>query len=121
MSTPYDFTELTDELWAKVEPLLDLFKRKRSGGPLPISPRNILNGIIFRLKTGCPWSMIPKCYGSKSTVHEHYRRGAKNGVFDQVLEICMKDYYSHQGLHLSWQSMDGFLIQAPVRTKKRCS
>lgn len=120
MSTPYDFTELPDGLWAKFEPLLEPFKRKRSGGSPPISSRSIMNGIIFRLKTGCQWNMIPKCYGSKSTIHEHYRRWAKHGVFDQLMKICLEDYHRQQGLHLSWQSMDGSLIQAPVRTKKRC-
>ena len=120
MGTPYDFTELPDELWAQLEPLLDPFKRKRSGGSPPISSRNIMNGIIFRLKTGCQWSMIPRSYGSKSAIHEHYRRWAKHGVFDQLMKICLEDYHRQQGLHLSWQSMDGSLIQAPVRTKKRC-
>ena len=120
MSTPYDFTELPDGLWAKFEPLLEPFKRKRSGGSPPISSRSIMNGIIFRLKTGCQWNMIPKCYGSKSTIHEHYRRWAKHGVFDQLMKICLEDYHRQQGLHLLWQSMDGSLIQAPVRTKKRC-
>ena len=70
MSTKYDFTELPDELWAQLEPLLDPFKRKRSGGSAPISSQNIMNGIIFRLKTGCQWSMIPRSYGSKSAIHE---------------------------------------------------
>ncbi|QAZ66805.1 transposase [Solidesulfovibrio carbinolicus] len=119
MSTPYDFTELPDELWTQLEPLLDPFKRKRSGGSAPISSRNIMNGIIFRLKTGCQWSMIPRSYGSKSAIHEHYRRWARRGVFDQLIKICLENYHLQQGLHFSWQSMDGSLIQAPVRTKKR--
>ena len=119
MSTPYDFTELPDDLWAQLEPLLDPFKRKRSGGSAPISSRNIMNGIIFRLKTGCQWSMIPRSYGSKSAIHEHYRRWARRGVFNQLMKICLENYHLQQGLHLSWQSMDGSLIQAPVRTKKK--
>lgn len=63
---------------------------KRSGGSPPISSRNILNGIHFRLKTECQWSMIPRCYGSKSTIREHYRRGAKHGVFDQLMKYAWK-------------------------------
>lgn len=119
MKQSYDFTELPDSLWEKAEPLLEPFKRKRSGGS-PATPfRSILNGIIFRLKTGCQWNMIPKCYGSKSVIHEHYRRWVSAGVFDQILMICLQEYQDKQGLDLSWQSMDGSLIQAPVRAKKR--
>ncbi len=119
MSNSYDFTELPDGLWEKVEPFLETFKRRRSGGSAPTSFRKILNGIIFRLKTGCQWSMIPRCYGTKSVIHEHYQRWVKAGVFDQILLLCLQEYQDKEGLELKWQSMDGSLIQAPVRGKKR--
>lgn len=118
MNTPYDFTEMPDSLWEQVEPILEPFKRKRSGGSPPTPLRNILNGIIFRLKTGCQWAMIPKCYGSKSAIHEHYQRWVHAGVFDQILLLCLEAYHENEGLELSWQSMDGSIIQAPVRDKK---
>lgn len=119
MKNSYDFTELPDSLWEQVEPILAPLQRKRSGGS-PATPfRKILNGIIYRLKTGCQWSMIPRCYGSKSVIHEHYQRWVREGVFDRILLICLEEYQAKEGIELSWQSMDGTLIQAPVRGKKR--
>jgi len=57
--------EISDDLWDRVKPLLKPFERTKSGGSTPLSFRIILNGILYLLKTGCQWNMIPKCYGSK--------------------------------------------------------
>jgi len=113
-----DFRDIPDELWEKIEPILDPFKRKRSGGSPPTSFRKIAGGIIYRLKTGCQWNMIPREYGSKSVIHEHCRRWSRSDVFEQFLKACLEDYHANEGLQLGWQSMDGSLIQAPVRSKK---
>lgn len=120
MSKLYDFTEIPDDLWEKVEPLLEPFQRTKSGGSKPTPFRQILNGIIYRLKTGCQWAMIPRCYGSKSTIHEHYQRWVSAGVFDEIMRVCLEEYNESIGLELEWQSMDGSIIQAPIRSKKRC-
>jgi len=113
------FSEMPDSLWEKIEPILEPFKRKRLGGSPPLSFRNIMNGILFRLKTGCQWSMIPACYGSKSAIHEHYRHWVRRGVFDEIFQAYLEEYHAKDGLELEWQSMDGSLIPAPTRSKKR--
>ncbi len=59
--------------------------------------------------------MIPKCDASKSTLHEHYQRWA---LFKQIMEILATEYDQQLGFELEWQSMDGSLVQAPVREKK---
>ncbi|MEO5355497.1 MAG: IS5 family transposase [Magnetococcus sp. XQGC-1] len=107
--------EISDELWERVEPLLEPFKRKRPGGTKPIPFRNILNGILFQLKTGCQWSMIPACYGSKSTIHEHFQHWVRCGVFDEIFRLNLNEYDELKGIEWSWQAMDGSLVQAPVR------
>ena len=58
------YQEISDDFWEKVEPLLAPFKRKKSGGSLPLDFRLILNGIFYVLKTGCQWHYLPPCYGS---------------------------------------------------------
>lgn len=62
-------TLVTDELWAVVEPLLPPETPKPKGGRLHIEARAILAGILFVLKTGIPWEMLPKemGYGSGMT------------------------------------------------------
>jgi transposase len=111
------YKELSDEFWKRVEPLLELFKRTRPGGSPPLPFRTILNGIFYLLKTGCQWDMIPKCYGSKSTIHEHFQRWVSAGVFDEIFRLDLKEYEELQGIAWDWQSMDGSLVQAPTRQK----
>lgn len=58
--------------------------------------------------------MIPKQYGSKSTLHEHYQRWVHAGFFQENLRIIATEFHSHAGFDFEWQPMDGSLIQAPV-------
>ncbi|MBF0152374.1 MAG: transposase [Magnetococcales bacterium] len=52
--------DVTDDLWEQIEPLLEPFKRKRSKDNKPVPFRNIFNGILFLLRTGCQWR-FPIC------------------------------------------------------------
>lgn len=69
-----EIRNILNELWERIEPLFAPFKRKRSGGSKPLSQRTVLTGILYKGRTGCQWAMHPVCYGSKSTVHEHFQR-----------------------------------------------
>jgi transposase len=113
------FFEIPDALWEKIEPPFSPFKRKRPGGSPPIPFRILLSGMLYRLKTGCPWSMIPEHYDSKSTVHEHYQRWVHAGIFAKALSIIATEFHDRAGFDFEWQAMDGSLIQAPVRKKHR--
>lgn len=114
------YKEISDEFWARVEPLLEPFKRKRSGGSHPLDFRVILNGIFYLLKTGCQWSYLPPCYGSKSTVHEHFQKWVTAGVFSEIFHLALEEYDEFKGIAWEWQMMDGFLVQAPVRGQTVC-
>ena len=62
--------------------------------------------------------MIPKHYGSKSALHEHYQRWVHAGIFEEILRIIASEYQTSVGFDFEWQSMDGSLIPAPARKKK---
>ena len=111
-----DFREVPDDFWTLVAPLLEPFKRNRSGGRPPLPQRNVLAGIIYKCRTGCQWAMLPACYGSKSAIHEHFQRWNTGGVLARIFQLFLEKY----GIKLdtTWQAMDGSLVQAPVRTKK---
>ena len=64
---------LTDEQWAKIEPLLPKFKRSRKGGRKPAENRPILEGILWMLRTGARWQDLPKEYPSSSTCWRRLR------------------------------------------------
>ena len=48
-----DFGDVPDVLWERTEPLLALFKRKRSDGNKPLSQRTILAEILYKCRSGC--------------------------------------------------------------------
>jgi len=114
------FQEMSDEFWRQVEPLLEPFRRKKSGGRPPLDFRVILNGILSLLKTGCQWDCLPGCYGAKSTVHEHFQNWAHAGVMAEIFGLMANAYQTRIGVQWTWQSMDGALVQAPVRGQPPC-
>src|SRR5262245_35235179 len=79
---PYD-TDLTDEQFALIEPLLP--RRKRTGRP-PADLREVVNAILFLVRTGCQWRMLPRDFPPWSTVHTWYRRWRKDGTWERVNE-----------------------------------
>jgi transposase len=62
-------SDLTDEEWALVEPLIP--PAKRGGRQRTVNIREVLNGIFYVLMTGCQWRALPKDLPPKSTVHEY--------------------------------------------------
>ena len=80
---------LTDEVWARIEPLLPPVK-----GPMgpPFRPhRPVVEGVIFRLRTGVPWRDLPAEFGSWQTVHRRHQRWSTDGTWDRVLAALQVD------------------------------
>ncbi len=112
------YQEISDKFWEPVEPLLEKFKRTKSGPSKPLAFRSILNGIFYLLKTGCQWQYIPRCYGSKSTIHEHFQKWVAFGVFSDIFRLSVEEYDELKGIDWEWQMMDGSLVQAPIHGQK---
>ena len=68
--------ELTDEEWAIIEPLLP---NKPRGVPR-VDDRRVLNGILWRFRTGTPWRDIPERYGPRTTLYNRFVRWRAAGV-----------------------------------------
>jgi putative transposase len=98
---------ISDELWAIIEPILQEFwPRKKEGRP-PADWRRALEGIIFRMRSGCQWDQLPKEFGSKSTVHDWFQRWNKGGVMEQIWAKLVEHCQELGGVHWKWQSADG--------------
>jgi transposase len=81
--------ELTDGAWARIEPLLP---GGGSRGGQWRDHRQVLNGILWNLRTGAPWRDLPERYGPWKTAHERLRRWTADGTWDRVLdEVVVKD------------------------------
>jgi transposase len=73
--------ELTDGEWSIIEPLLP---NKPRGVPR-VDDRRVLNGILWRFRTGSPWAEIPERYGPSTTCYNRFVRWRKGGVWDRLL------------------------------------
>ena len=84
-------SNLTDEQWALIEPFLPRSKSgTRKGGRPPSDRRGIVDGILYLVRSGCQWRMLPRDFGPWSTVHHSYqlwrRDGTLQGIHDALRE-----------------------------------
>jgi transposase len=75
-------TDLSDAEFTLIGPLLP--GCKRGGRARTTSLREVLNAILYLLRTGCPWRMLPKDFPPKSTVYGYFRRFGQDGVWHQI-------------------------------------
>lgn len=75
-------SDLTDEQWHLLEPLLPLYK---SGRPPKVNRREVLNSISYVLESGCQWRMLPHDFGIKWTVaYDWFRRWRLTGAWQRI-------------------------------------
>jgi transposase len=82
---------VSDQLWEIIEPLLPKESPKPKGGRPRVDDRAALTGIIFVLKSGIPWEMLPKemgC-GSGSTCWRRLRDWQEAGVWEQLHRVLL--------------------------------
>ncbi|MEV6859371.1 IS5 family transposase [Streptomyces microflavus] len=75
--------ELTDAAWGRIEPLLPQVDGR--GRPWR-DHRQVVNGVLWRLRTGAPWRDLPERYGPWQTVYERFARWEADGTWAKLLE-----------------------------------
>jgi transposase len=75
-------SDLTDEEWALVEPFIP--PAKRGGRRRTVDVREVLDGILYVLATGCQWQALPKDLPPKSTVHDYLTLWAWDGTLRRL-------------------------------------
>jgi transposase len=74
--------ELTDRAWAIIEPLLP--RSGRRGGQWR-DHRRVIDGILWKLRTGAPWRDLPERYGPFQTCADRLYRWRREGLWDRLL------------------------------------
>jgi transposase len=77
--------ELTDKAWAVIEPLLPA----NGGGRRWRDHRQVINAILWKLRTGAPWRDLPERYGPWKTAHERLRKWTADGTWDKILQAAI--------------------------------
>ena len=70
---------VSDDLWAKIEPVLAERDPPKDTGRPRIDPRRALDGIIYRLRSGVQWNQLPQEFGDDSSVHRTFQRWVERG------------------------------------------
>jgi transposase len=78
---------LSDPSWRRVELILDAMDPPRPQGRPRADRRRVLEGILYRLKTGRPWRRIPKAYGDDSTAHRTFIDWLDRGIFEKIQAV----------------------------------
>ena len=75
-------SDLTDPEWAHVEPLIP--PAKRGGDRRHVDEREVVNGMMYVLSTGCQWRAIPKDLPPRSTLYDYFDRWSCDGTLDRI-------------------------------------
>ena len=109
---------MSDEFYARIEPLLPKFRRSKKGGRPRLQWRRVLDGIFYVLRTGCQWKAMPPEFGSGSGVHNYFQLLVRRGIFTKLWEEALREYDDIHGIDWKWQSMDGAMTKAPLGGEK---
>ena len=80
---PYP-SDLTDDRWHELAPLLPA--AKPGGRPRTVDLREVINGILYVLRAGCPWRMVPHDLPPWGTVYKYFRRWTRDGTWERIHE-----------------------------------
>ncbi len=103
--------DLSNEQWARIAPLLPPEHSGKKGHPF-VPHRKVINGILWRIRTGSGWRDIPERYGPYQTCYDRFVRFEHSGLWRQILQALQAEA-DEQG-QLDWHSAcaDSSVIRA---------
>jgi transposase len=105
---------IPDELWDEIKSFFPKEKPFKTVGRPTVPYRKVIDGIIYVLRTGCQWKMLPKGYGSGSTCHRRFQQWNNLDIFKKGWIRILKIYDDCIGINWTWQSSDSISIKSPV-------
>ena len=109
---------IPDDLWSQIQPLLPPEKPPGTPGRPVVPFRQVMDGILYVLRTGCQWKALPKEFGSGSTCHRRFQEWVQSGVFLRLWAQVLREYDRRHGVGWRWQSVDSVSVKAPLGGRK---
>jgi transposase len=109
----HDRHDLTEEEWARLEPLLP-DQTPRRGGRWA-DHRSVINGVLWRTRTSCPWRDLPSDYGHWKTIYNRHRRWSADGTWAKILDELRRgcDQSAQAGHAVEWSvGVDSTVVRA---------
>ena len=111
--------EVPDELWERLEPILRKHYPPAPTGRPRADLRWVVNGVIFRLRTGCQWNRLPERFGDDATVHRWFQRFVEDGVLEELWAVLVGECEGLGAVDWRWQAADGCMGKARLGGAKR--
>ena len=92
-------SDLTDAEWALVEPVIP--SAKRGGNKRTVILREVVNGLMYILSTGCQWRAIPKDLPPRSTLHDYLDLWSWDGTLDRIHDALYAECRKQAGCEAS--------------------
>ena len=92
---------LTDEHWSKLKPIFlqqSIYNKPHL--------RLTIEGMLYRMRVGCPWRDLPAVFGSWNTIYKRYNAWSASGVFSNIFRALSKE------TDTEWEFIDGSYIKA---------
>ena len=105
---------IPDKLWDEIKKVLPREKPSKTVGRPIIPYRKVFDGILYVLRAGCQWKMLPKEYSSGSTCHRRFQEWNKLDVFKKMWIRLLKIYDKEIGINWNWQSIDSISIKSSL-------
>lgn len=88
-------TDLTDAQWARIAPLIP--PAEPGGRPRSVDAREVVNAILYLVRTGCQWRNLPHEFPPWGTVHYYYRRWRLDGTWQKVHDALREQTRAKEG------------------------
>src|SRR3954449_7254063 len=112
MRTPLYPSDLTNEQWSVLAPLLPLAPEK--GRRREADVREVVNAIFYLNRAGCPWRMLPRDFPPWRTVYNYFEAFKQDGVWGDILTALRQLYWFSENRNLAFESV------ARVEGRWRC-
>jgi transposase len=105
-----ELSDLTDAQWERLRPLLPP-QKPHTGRPAK-DHRLVLNGILWMLRTGSPWRVLPERFGPWKTVSSRFYRWQQAGIWDRILAALQRQADVEGRLDWSLHFVDSTVVRA---------
>ena len=97
---------ISDALWERIEPVILELDPAQAKGRKRVDQHKMLEGVIFRMRSGCQWNHLPKELGDDSAIHRTFQRWVERGVLDGIWAVLIEECQELDGVNWEWQSAD---------------
>ena len=87
-------TDLTDKQWSIIEPI---FTSNKGQHFVEHPKRSMVNAVLYLVKTGCQWNLLPNDFPPYEAVRSFFRRAVRSGKWEKALDLLVKKTANEQG------------------------